>query len=488
MSFVQFVAHRFHSKQSKFLKYSRPIIQIATAGISVGIVVMLSSIAISNGFKHEISENVAAASAHYKILPFGFREDPEMLFPYPEELSGNITQTEGVNHVSGIVYLPALLESEQEIFGVLLKGRMGSTDKKFSDRFMIAGHMPDTAAGKREICISSSIARKLELELGDALNVYLTQESDNIKQRRFKVSGIFKTGVPSVDEEVVFCNHSALQDLLSAVPRIFIRLDEADKLKFNSNAEAPIALYKNGQWIEKNAQSIETSALESGVKYSLVQSTESFKDSLVFTWSTQGEIELVFDAQPEQIAIQALEIHLDDLKLIPQLEEALFDLMPYDYELVSLQEDYPEIFNWLALLDTNVVVLLIIMAIVSLVNMASALLVLIIEKTNSIALLKTMGSSTASIRKIFLYIAGLILVRGLLIGNILCGLFFVLQKRFHFLTLDESQYYVSFVPIKISLSEIFVVNLVTMAFCLIVLILPTILIAKIYPAKALRIE
>ncbi len=480
-----FLAQRFFTSKERNLRYATPIIRIATAGVSIGVLVMLVSIAVSQGFKQEIRDNVAAANAHLKVLPIGYRENPEKVTQFPEALVNTLQQLPGITYAHGILYQPVLLESEGSLHGLLLKGLGGKIPDTFESRFLQEGNMPLNDASASEICISENIANSLKLSVGAPLNAYITNQGKSIRKRRFRVSGIFKTGIPGIDMEVAFASLPAIQNLNDGVPKLFIAPGEK-QLEFKSNLDARIALYRNGNLEQRSALAIPKSSVGKDT-LAIAQQVGAFTDSLVFTLF-ENNVKLLHDARPEFMAYQGLELFTPGFKNLEKTADAVYEAMPFDYELITVKEDFPEIFNWLELLNTNVIVLLVIMAVVSLVNMASALLVLIIEKTQAIALLKTMGGSNLLIRKTFLTIAGIILYRGLLWGNIVFGLVYFIQTHYQIMKLDASQYYVSFVPLEINALQWVGTNVLTLVFCLIVLILPTVLISRIYPAKALRIE
>jgi lipoprotein-releasing system permease protein len=136
--------------------------------------------------------------------------------------------------------------------------------------------------------------------------------------------------------------------------------------------------------------------------------------------------------------------------------------------------------------DINVQVIIILMTLVAIVNMVTALIILILENTRLIGILKALGMSNPQIQKIFLYQVGAIVGKGLLYGNISALTLCVLQSKFHFITLDETSYYISHVPIQLNLWLILGINLITFFVCTIALMLPSRLVAKISPLKAIR--
>ncbi len=180
------------------------------------------------------------------------------------------------------------------------------------------------------------------------------------------------------------------------------------------------------------------------------------------------------------------EIRVTDFNQLDELTAQVHDGLDIGLKAYSIKELYPIIFQWLSLLDVNTQVIFILMLAVALINMISALLIMILERTQFIGLLKALGSSNWTIRKIFLYQAGYLIGFGLLLGNLLGVGLAMLQQYTHFIKLDQDSYYMNFVPIELHLSDILLLNLGTLTICILVMIIPSMLVSKITPLKALR--
>lgn len=154
----------------------------------------------------------------------------------------------------------------------------------------------------------------------------------------------------------------------------------------------------------------------------------------------------------------------------------------------TIEDINPQVFSWLRMLDVNVWIILTLMLIVAGFNMISGLLILILERTNMIGILKALGSRNWSIRKIFLYQATFLIGKGLLWGNILgLGLMFI-QYTTHILPLDAATYYISYVPIQINIWHILIINIGTFVISVLMLIIPSYIITKISPAQSMRFD
>jgi lipoprotein-releasing system permease protein len=182
------------------------------------------------------------------------------------------------------------------------------------------------------------------------------------------------------------------------------------------------------------------------------------------------------------------ELRVDNFEELDQIEARVYDDLSVDLKSYSIKQYYPAIFEWLSLLDVNTQVILILMIAVAVINMISALLIMILERTNMIGILKALGSSNWEIRKIFLYNASYLIGIGLLSGNVLgigLGLF---QLNTHFFTLDQASYYMSFVPVQLDVQDILLLNAGTLIISLLVLLIPSLLVSRISPLKAIRFK
>jgi len=184
--------------------------------------------------------------------------------------------------------------------------------------------------------------------------------------------------------------------------------------------------------------------------------------------------------------VSGFDVMLEDYKDLERLDEFIYKYIGFDLNSVKITERHPEIFGWLELLDYNVIVILLFAVLVAAINMISALLILILEKTSMIGILKALGANNWSVRKIFLYKAGYLIGKGLLWGNIIgLGLCFI-QMKFGIITLPQETYYLSEVPINLDPMHLILLNFGTFIICLLMLLLPSYVIARITPVKAIR--
>lgn len=188
----------------------------------------------------------------------------------------------------------------------------------------------------------------------------------------------------------------------------------------------------------------------------------------------------------EQNQVGGIEIMVDDFQNIQQVTSQINEIIPYHLQAKSIRDIYPQLFDWLALLDMNVYVILVLMVLVAGINMITTLLISVLEKTNLIGILKALGGSNQFVRKVFLYNAAFLISRGLFWGNLTGLLFCIVQDQFGLIKLPQDSYYVSEVPINIELVHVLLLNAGTFLVCMGMLILPSYIITRISPVKAIR--
>lgn len=193
--------------------------------------------------------------------------------------------------------------------------------------------------------------------------------------------------------------------------------------------------------------------------------------------------------------VGGVEIEVSDYSLLEQINEDIRGLLNGKtdrygsmYYSRTVEEVYPQIFAWLDLLDVNVWVILILMVGVAGFTMISGLLIIILERTNMIGVLKALGADNTSVRKVFLSFSVLLIRKGMLLGNIVALLFCVLQYYFKIIKLDPATYYVDAVPIELNVGIWLLLNIATLMVSVLMLVGPSYLVSRIHPAKSIRFE
>lgn len=187
--------------------------------------------------------------------------------------------------------------------------------------------------------------------------------------------------------------------------------------------------------------------------------------------------------------VGGFEVFIEDIDDLTFYTDYIYlERLPNDLYAESIREKFPNIFEWLELQDINEIVILALMMMVGIINMITALMILILERTNMIGTLKSLGGTNWSIRKIFLYYAGYIILVGLFWGNLIgLGLCW-LQDKFEFIKLSEADYYLAYAPVDVNFFLVLVLNVLTLLITLAFLIVPSYLVTRINPVKAIRFK
>lgn len=197
----------------------------------------------------------------------------------------------------------------------------------------------------------------------------------------------------------------------------------------------------------------------------------------------------------EKDQVSGLELMVDNYDDLDEVAENLYfdldekqDREGIQYYTRSVKELNPMIFNWLDVLDTNVVIILVLLLAVAGFTMISGLLIIILERTNMIGILKSLGQSNTSIRKIFLYVSFFLIGKGMLWGNVIGIALCLIQSHFELFSLDPSTYYLNAVPIDLNIISLLLLNIGTLCTSMLMMLGPSYLITKIDPAKSIRFE
>jgi len=186
--------------------------------------------------------------------------------------------------------------------------------------------------------------------------------------------------------------------------------------------------------------------------------------------------------------VGGFEIFVNDFDQLKQTGFEVYEQIDPSLNAYTIAEKFPAIFEWLSLFDTNIIVIIAIMILIAGINMITALLVLILERTQMIGILKALGNHNWSIRKIFLYNAAFLIGKGLLWGNLIGVGLLMIQKYFGIITLNPETYYVNQAPVYLSISALVWINLGTLLLCVLMLIVPSFIVSKISPVKAIKFD
>lgn len=206
----------------------------------------------------------------------------------------------------------------------------------------------------------------------------------------------------------------------------------------------------------------------------------------LFVIADISQIQKLNNWQPSQIG--GLEIKINDFRKLNEVAEFVYNKTDYNLKSESIKERFPQLFDWLELQNMNVFLIIILMVVVALVNMITILIIIILEKVQLVGVLKSMGLSNWNVRRIFLYLSTKIATVGLIFGNLLAFILTFLQKKFQFLKLDSSIYYMEHIPVDYDFFSVLLINIGTIFVCYLALIIPSSIINKMKLVDSIRFE
>ena len=415
MSWESFIARRIYFDKDKRREVSPPAVRLAVAGVALGLAVMILSVAIVVGFKHEIRDKVIGFGSHINISAFSSNTSYETPpIEYSEFIYDILHHDADVARIEPYATKPGIFKTDSQYMGIVVKGVTHDYDWDFYARHLVEGALPqmcDTALSS-EIIISQHIATHLQLGVGDGVLAYFVDDQ-RARARKFNVVGIYKTDLSDYDKLFVLGDVRQIQQINSwqedQYSGIELRLHDFDKT--------------------------------SEVSYRLYQ-------LFILTPDSHGT----------------------------------------HYYVRSVQDLNPVFFGWLNLLDMNVWIILILMAVVAGFTMISGLLIIILENTAMIGTLKALGANNRSIRSTFLNVAGYLVGRGMLWGNVVGITLCLLQKHLHILKLNPEAYYISYVPIELNIGYILLLNVACLVVSMLMLLGPSYIVALIRPAQSIKFE
>ena len=412
-----FISRRLFFDKSNRKLLSQRIIRIALAGISLGLAVMIVSVAVVTGFKKEVRNKVIGFGSHIQLVNYDSNSSYETQpvsknQPFLED----IRDVEGVKYVQPFATKPGMIKTDEYIQGIVFKGVDSGFHWDFFKQNLVEGRLPliNDTVRVNEIILSKEVSNLLRLKLNDKAVFYFINENEvTPRMLQLEVCGIYNTG-----------------------------FEEFDK---------------------------------------------------IFILGDLKQIQRLNDWRPDQIT--GFEVVVDRFEQLDNIEQQIRSIVIHyrdeDSDVLrteNITRLYPQIFDWLSILDMNVWIILFLMVIVASFNMVSGLLVLILERASMIGVLKAMGSKGWSIRKIFIYLSVFLTSRGLLWGNVIGIAIIAVQGYFHVVRLDPSSYYVSYVPMNFSIPDLLLLNAGTLLVTSLILIVPSWLISRISPDKTIRFD
>lgn len=430
----------------------------------------------------------------------------------------------------------------QEIHGGILKGVTDEYEWSFFQRNLVSGRIPDFSKDKSEVLVSKKVADQLNLKVGDDLKAFFVK---NIPIKRvLKLSGIYSSGLEEFDTKFIVGDISIVQELNDW--GIVAEIEVADTMTNgqliirgtvnggNGNyrydwgkgyenysgftlcpiKDTTIRLIASDFWSNINGKNEQTSIPDTaylelkikGTGYSFCDFKLNQDKELIKKYMNEDGSKFSIDASDKSIVVTTkkgkgsfynylggYEINVKDWNRLREIHTKLkkqYEFIPTKNNetlaVTSIIDNENDIFVWLGFLDLNVVIILTLMILIGIINMGSALLVLILVRSNFIGLMKGMGATNWQIRKVFLYQAAFLILRGMIIGNLVGVGLCYLQSSFGIVSLNPEVYYLDSVPVELNLFAWGILNVSTLLICVFSLIIPSYAITRISPSKAIK--
>lgn len=432
MNFSYFLAQRLIKTTDK--SFTSVIIKIAIAGLALSMAIMILSTAIITGFKYEINNKIFGFWGHIHISESSTLKNFELL-----PLTIDTTLIQKIRKVKNVDY-----QVERKIWETM-----------FTDDPVIKTTVGGVS--KVEPYIITQCLLETKKEMIASLFKGINKDFDWSRMNKFIISG------KPLDNK-----DTSNQIMVSKII--------ADKL-----------IVKEGSKIIVTFISQEKTKLKRVLKVKGVYNTGLEEYDERFIIGHANILQEVLNWNENQYS--GIEVTVDKPDEMSAINDYLYGMvLPTNYYSEVIQEKFPNIFEWLKLQDINEVVIVLLMCVVAIINLITVLLILILERSKMVGILKSIGASNWSIRKIFIYNTAYILLAGLLIGNFLGLVIAYIQKSTGFIKLDEQNYYLDKAPIFIDWTTLILINTGAFIVCFVTLFIPSLLVSRITPVKALKFD
>lgn len=427
MNFEFFIASRIVKRESKGT-ISAPIIKIAIVAIALGLVMMLVAIATGLGLKHEVQQKISALNGHIQIMNYDANRSQVTINPIEKKQNF---------YPNWQLFFNKKFQKEKKLF--------------FENSLQITHIQPVIAkAGiiRTEKTFEGIIAKGVDASFEWA------------PMKSFLIAGRLPNFSKEVSNEILISDYLANRLSLKvgdSCNTLFLKEDEPDALP-NQRNFLIVGIFNSG--------------------------FHQFDATYILT--DMRQLQKMNKWTENQVGM--FEVYINQFEKMGQANAFIYENISSELDSQSIAQKYQVIFDWFETFNLNIIIIIAVMILVAGVNIITAILVLILERTPMIGMLKALGASNWSIRKVFLYNAGYLIAQGLFWGNVIGILLLSIQKYFAPLKLNPSIYYVSQVPVMLHFGYIFLLNVGVFLLCLLMLVLPSYIISKISPIKSIKFD
>ena len=483
-------------------RISRPIVRIATIGIAAGIGMMLLSIAIVSGFQQEIRNKVIGFGSHFQIISNEqtySRDSQRLLFNHT--LYDTLKSLPGVKHVQVFATKPGIIESDESLQGVIVKGVSEDYDWEFLQKSLVEGQVIASHDSTSGVLLSRFIATRMKLAIGDRARMIFFDQNDDVRQRNFRVCGIYDTGLEDFDKQFVFVDMADVQRLYGWGLRVSASVDSLAldgtvgiyAIATGGDGEHEFA-WTDSTWRGPGSHRLAVNG-DTTLNLTVTDLSETkpcraeirIKPTPPDSTGRRAVTSEVTVFNSDTAYVGGYEVLINDYDQLWEAQDEIQAAVTAQFlQVQKITDRNADIFTWLEMLDINVIVIIFLMIFVSVVNMTSALLIIILERQNMIGTLKSMGITDSAVMRVFIRNAAWIIGKGMLWGNIFgIGLAYI-QMKWSVVRLNPENYYLDRVPIKFDIWQMLVLDAGTLLVCVIAMTLPALYVLKISPIRAIR--
>ena len=473
--------------------WSRPVVQIATTGVAVGMALIVIATSVVHGFQEEVKELVVGFGSDIQILNADY-EDQKII--RSQQVEDELATMQGVESVHPFYTMPGILESSAGVKGVMAKGVNEETSSLLLNRFLKDGSIN---LGPTDAILSVEQARKLEIGIGNRFTLYLVGGPAGVRGRTLKLAGTYQTGLLEYDNEFMFLPAAMIQQTAGWGMELQLLVDSAavEARAFGSRKSPVVRWHRmTVDGFEARpiwTQSLVTKELLEGSDWLVTAETGSNEerlhpDSVRLFQDAEGVWQWEHWGGGWPAAASGLEVFMDPGAELWEVEHRVYQSIPIGLRTQTVLQQAPEMFTWLGMLDLNVEIIIGLMVLISIINMTSALLILILERRPMVGMLKALGMNDGRVMRVFFWQAVRILGRGFLWGNLVGMALVVVQSATGWVTLNPEAYYLDVVPVRIDFAFLGGVELLAFGMCALMMWLPSLASTRIHPAEALRIN
>ncbi len=454
---------------------------------------MFISLSILIGFREEIQNKIIGFGSHIQISKISSSQNTEAeKIELNSKIISDIQSLDYVDHIQIYATKGALIENNDGLEGIVVKGISKDYNWRFLEEHLLEGRIIELndSSATNEILISKTLANKLSFVLNDKASVYFINSTEDFRVRKLKIVGIFSTDLAEFDNQQIIGDIKHIRKINNwGIRANLVARDSLNKgVYLKAGAFGGDLFYKyswSNQLSGPGPHFIKTTK-DTSIYVVVNDDSGTIPDTAFIEIDSNQNYTISTSGGSYSNYIGGYEVLLKDISNLEEKQLEIDDFVTYDLISNNFESLNKELFSWLEMIGVNSQIIIVLMIVVAIINMTSTIIIIILEKTKLIGLLKALGTANWSIRKIFLYNASKMILKGLVLGNIIAIGLLLIQKHFQIIKLNPESYSLSEVPVGLNWTYFLLLDLGIFVICISVLLIPSWIITKLDPVKALR--